>query len=52
MAKSDLFHNSKSSIPKKDERVVRVALDHNEVGARKGHISGALPKNQNTIRHV
>lgn len=52
MAKSDIFQDSTKSIPRSDARVIRVAFDCEEIGARKSHISGIAPKNDNSIKHV
>jgi len=50
--KSDLFQDSSKTIPRSDPRIHRIDFDHSEIGARKSHISGAIPKNTNSIRHV
>lgn len=49
---ADIFQNKTKTIPKSDNRVVRVPFDHSEIGARKSHISGIAPKNENVIRHT
>jgi hypothetical protein len=50
---ADLFHNPHKSIPKNDQRIVRVALDHQEMGARKSQLN-EIPsgKNDYKINHI
>jgi hypothetical protein len=43
---------STTSIPRSDGRIVRVPLDKSDIGARKSHIAGTLPKNDYSIAHV
>lgn len=43
---------SQTSIPRSDARIVRVPFDKSDIGARKSHISGTLPKNDMSISHV
>lgn len=50
--KSDLFQDSTKSIPRTDPRIHRIEFDKSDIGARKSHLSGAAPKNSNTIQHV
>lgn len=52
MAKSDIFQDSTKSIPRSDPRVIRVDFDKEDIGARKSHIAGIAPKNDNSIKHV
>lgn len=52
MAKSDLFHDSTSTVPKSDPRIHRIEFDKEDIGARKSHISGVATKNNMGIQHV
>lgn len=49
---TDIFHESRKTIPRSDPRVSRVPLDKEDIGARKSHLSGLAPKNSNSISHV
>ena len=49
---TDIFHNPRKEIPKSDSRIERIDFDVSEMGARKSHIRGALPKNDSSIVHV
>lgn len=50
--KSDIFQDPTKSIPKSDPRVVRVAFDQEELGARQSHIAGIHQKSSMDIKHV
>lgn len=52
MAKSDIFQESRRTVPRSDARVVRVDFDKSDLGARKSHTSGLAPKNDYSIQHV
>lgn len=49
---ANIFEDKTKTIPKHDGRIVRVEFDKQDLGARKSHISGLAPKNENSIRHV
>lgn len=52
MAKSDLFHDTTSTVPRSDPRIVRIELNKEDIGARPSHISNLHPKNSYGIQHV
>lgn len=52
MAKTDIFHDTTSTIPKSDARIARIDFDKEDLGARKSHTSGIHRKNSYAIQHI
>ena len=48
----NLWQNPTKTLPKSDSRISRVEFDKSDLAARKSHISGIAPKNDETIKHV
>ena len=49
---TNIWQDSTKTVPKSDSRIVRVDFDKSDLGARKSHLSGMHPKNDNSIQHV
>ena len=50
--KSDVFHDSTSTVPKSDSRIHRIDFDKEDLGARKSHTSGAAKTNTYGVQHI
>ena len=46
---ANIFEDKTKTIPKHDNRIVRVEFDKQDLGARKSHISGLAPKRTGAI---
>ena len=50
---ANIFQHPQKSIPMDaPAEIHRVPFDKSDMGARKSHISGIAPKNDNSINHV
>lgn len=48
----DIWQNGDKSIPKKDERIVRVDMEQSDIGGRKDHMPKDAKADKLAIRHV
>ncbi len=47
-----IFQDPTKSLPKKDEQIVRVPMDEQEIGGRKSHLPGSPKSGALAIQHV
>lgn len=50
--KTNIFHDSTTSLPKKDEQIVRVPLDQLDLGGRTSHIPSNIKSDKLAISHT
>ena len=48
----NIFQNPLKQAPKKDEQIVRVGMEQDEIVGRKDHMPNAAKDNRMTIKHV
>jgi hypothetical protein len=48
----DIFRDPSKSLPKKDEQIVRVDFEEQQIGARKSHMPKSMTADRMAINHV
>lgn len=52
MANTSIFQDPTKALPKKDEQIVRVDFEQQDLGARKSHMPGNVKSGALSISHV
>ena len=48
----NLFQDGTKRVPKKDDQIVRVDMEQQDIGGRKAHLPGQMKSDAMTIAHV
>ena len=48
----NLFQDGTKRVPKKDDQIVRVDMEQQDIGGRKAHLPGQMKSDAMTISHV
>ena len=48
----NIFQNNAKTIPTSDEQIVRVDMEHSDIGARKSHLPAQHKSSELTLSHV
>lgn len=49
---TNIFHSPETKVPTNDSRIIRVAFEESEVGARKSHLPKLAKRPEMSIVHV
>jgi hypothetical protein len=49
---NSIFQDPTKTLPKKDEQIVRVGMEEQEIGGRKSHVPSGIRSGQLAINHV
>ena len=49
---TNIFQDPTKSLPKKDDQIVRVDFEEQQIGGRKSHIPNVKTSGQLTIQHI
>lgn len=49
---ANIFQDGTKKVPKKDDQIVRVDMEQQDIGGRKAHLPGQMKSDAMTIAHV
>ena len=52
MSNMNIFQNSAKTLPKSDEQIIRVDMEHIDIGGRKSHLPAQDKSGALTLSHV
>jgi hypothetical protein len=52
MSNVNIFQNSSKSVPESDEQIIRVDMEHIDIGGRKSHLPSQEKSGDMSLNHV